>query len=154
MLQTTQPKLPRPTDPVEQPIINSPYEEPKWHWTLDERQVAQAPLKPGRREARGGSNPVPQPKITKTQPMFDNSQEELILVNNLRTLVARWRQQGYPGVTNATKRLLDHWNSDQPEPRLFFAQREAIETLIYLYEITSPSSEPWEALNKEKPSLQ
>ena len=149
MLQTTQPKLPRPTDPVEQPIINSPYEEPKWHWTLDERQVAQAPLKPGRREARGGSNPVPQPKITKTQPMFDNSQEELILVNNLRTLVARWRQQGYPGVTNATKRLLDHWNSDQPEPRLFFAQREAIETLIYLYEITSPSSEPWEALNKE-----
>ena len=49
MLQTTQPKLPRPTDPVEQPIINSPYEEPKWHWTLDERQVAQAPLKPGRR---------------------------------------------------------------------------------------------------------
>ena len=56
---------------------------------------------------------------------------------------------GLPRVTNATKRLLDHWNSDQPEPRLFFAQREAIETLIYLYEIASPSSEPWEALNKE-----
>ena len=25
MLQNTQPKLPHPTDPVEQPIINSPY---------------------------------------------------------------------------------------------------------------------------------
>ena len=78
---------------------------------------------------------MPLPKNSTTKPLFDDSQEELVLVNNLRTLVARWRQQAYPEVTNATKRLLDHWNSDQPEPRLFFAQREAIETLIYLYEI-------------------
>ena len=28
MLQTTPPELPRPTDPVEQPIINSPFHPP------------------------------------------------------------------------------------------------------------------------------
>ena len=61
--------------------------------------MAQVPLLPGRRQAMG-TNPVPQPKITKTQPMFDDSQEELVLVNNLRTLVSTWRRQGYPGVIN------------------------------------------------------
>ena len=136
-----------PQNPQTNPIINSPYEEPKWHWTLNDRQVAQAPLLPGRRQAIG-TNPVPQPKITKTPSMFDDSVEELVLVNDLRTLVDRWRRQEYPGITNATKRLLDHWNSDQPEPRLFFAQLEAIETLIYLFEIAPTASEPWRMINE------
>ena len=36
-----------PQNPQTNPIINSPYQEPKWHWTLDDRQVAQPPLLPG-----------------------------------------------------------------------------------------------------------
>ena len=30
-----EPLLPRPTDPVSQPIINSPYHPPQYHWNLD-----------------------------------------------------------------------------------------------------------------------
>ena len=84
-----------PQNPQTNPIINSPYLEPQWHWTLDDRQVAQAPLKPGRREARG-SNPIPQPRNPIAQPLFDNPREELALVNDLRNLVSAWRRQGYP----------------------------------------------------------
>ena len=116
-------------NPTDHPIINSPYEEPKWHWKLDGWGVAQPELLPGRRQSMGVS-PVPQSKTPKMGTLFNDSQEELILVNNLRTSVSMWRRQGYPGVTNVTKQLLNHWNSDQTEPRLFFAQIEAIETLI------------------------
>ena len=31
----TTPLLPRPKDPVRQPIINSPYHPPEYHWNLD-----------------------------------------------------------------------------------------------------------------------
>ena len=62
------------------------------------------------------------------------------LVNNLRKAVHTWREQGYPGVTETTRRLLQFWfNEDHiinNEPfHFWFAQREAIETLIYVYEV-------------------
>ena len=110
-------------NPIDHPIINSPYEEPRWHWKLDGRGVAQPELLPGRRQSMGIS-PVPQSKTPKTATLFDDPKEELILVNNLRTLVSRWRRQDYPDVTSATKQLLDHWNSDQTDPRLFFTQNQ------------------------------
>ncbi|HEY7023164.1 MAG TPA: DEAD/DEAH box helicase family protein [Ktedonobacterales bacterium] len=59
----------------------------------------------------------------------------------LRQKVGEWRAAGYPGATDVTKKLLNWWfNNDhrQPDGRLFAyhrAQREAIETLIYVYEI-------------------
>ena len=65
------------------------------------------------------------------------------LVNKLREAVYNWRQQGYPGVTETTKRLLQFWfNEDhiieEDGNELFefwFCQREAIETLIYVFEV-------------------
>ena len=80
---------------------------------------------------------------------MDDQTDELALVNDLRDRVSNWRRQGYPGVTNATRQLLDHWNSDQPEPKLFFAQRETIETLIYLFEVARGNSHPWQTLRGE-----
>jgi type III restriction enzyme len=59
----------------------------------------------------------------------------------LRQKVGEWRAAGYPGATDVTKKLLNWWfNNDhrQPDGRLFTyhrAQRDAIETLIYVYEI-------------------
>ncbi len=59
----------------------------------------------------------------------------------LRKLVAEWRNDGYPGVTLTTRTLLNYWfftDHRLPSGRLFKyhdAQREAIETLIYVYEI-------------------
>ena len=35
MTTSASPLLPRPTDPVRQPIINSQYHPPEYHWDLD-----------------------------------------------------------------------------------------------------------------------
>ena len=64
----------------------------------------------------------------------------LILVNKLRKAVHTWREQGYPGASNATLRLLNYWFEEDHLVngklwRYYFGQREAIETLIYLTEV-------------------
>jgi len=61
-------------------------------------------------------------------------------VPRLREAVDGWREQGYPGVTETTRRLLTFWlfEDHQVDKKWFayyFCQREAIETLIYLYEV-------------------
>jgi type III restriction enzyme len=59
----------------------------------------------------------------------------------IRKVVGEWRQAGYPGVTDTTSTLLNYWfltDHRQPNGRPFQyhpAQREALESLIYLYEV-------------------
>ena len=60
--------------------------------------------------------------------------EQNELVNRIRDAVAGWRRAKYPGATSATRQLLWHWRSEANDPRLFFAQVEAAETLIWLTE--------------------
>ena len=55
-------------------------------------------------------------------------------INSVRTQVTTRRNSGYPGIMPTTRRLLEHWNNPENEPRLFFCQREAVETAIYLNE--------------------
>ncbi|HEK85566.1 MAG TPA: hypothetical protein ENO29_04315 [Candidatus Aminicenantes bacterium] len=64
------------------------------------------------------------------------------LVNAIRQAVFAWRNQGYPHTTKTTQRLLNYWfNEDhvsdkEREPfEFWFCQREAIETLVYVYEV-------------------
>jgi len=62
------------------------------------------------------------------------------LVNELRKAVYDWREKGYSGTTPTTKRLLQYWFQEDhlvdKEPfKFWFCQREAIETLIYIYEV-------------------
>jgi type III restriction enzyme len=59
---------------------------------------------------------------------------ELALVNLIRERVNAWRDQGYPGVTRTTLDLLHWWRREGRRWRLFFAQREAVETIIFLTE--------------------
>src|SRR6266446_1186032 len=59
----------------------------------------------------------------------------------LRKLVAEWQADGYKGITNTTRTLLNFWfctDHRQANGQLFRyhpSQREAIETLIYVYEV-------------------
>ncbi|MCL4535124.1 MAG: DEAD/DEAH box helicase family protein [Bacteroidetes bacterium] len=59
----------------------------------------------------------------------------------IRNAVAEWRAGGYKGATDTTRLLLNHWfltDHRLPNGRPFRyhdSQREAIETLIYLYEV-------------------
>ncbi|HZI96880.1 MAG TPA: DEAD/DEAH box helicase family protein [Actinomycetales bacterium] len=63
------------------------------------------------------------------------------LVAGVRTEVDAWREQGYPGVSATSRRLLEHWFLDEHQGadglpfRYYFAQREAAETIVYLYEV-------------------
>jgi len=65
---------------------------------------------------------------------------KLFLIKKLRGAVEKWRDEGYPGGSDVSQRLFtfwfdeDHLVGDKPF-RYYFGQREAIETLIYLYEI-------------------
>ncbi|MDZ4734656.1 MAG: DEAD/DEAH box helicase family protein [Nitrospirota bacterium] len=67
------------------------------------------------------------------------------LVHHLRIKVKEWRDRGYDGATPTSKALLQWWfktehliaKSDGPvfNFRYYFAQREAVETVIYLYDV-------------------
>ncbi|MEM0136008.1 MAG: DEAD/DEAH box helicase family protein, partial [Thermoplasmatales archaeon] len=67
------------------------------------------------------------------------------LVNKLRLAIYEWRNSGYPNTTKTTKRLLDFWfNEDHivnnEKFEFWYAQRESIETLIYVYEVMKKRS--------------
>jgi len=113
---------------VDQPIINSPFEEPARHYRIrggtaelvDERRPSG--YMPGLR-TRGGR-----------QTLVEEEFVELPLVNDIRGRVQRWREAGYPGATRTTLDLLRHWRSAERERRLSFCQLEAAETAIWLDE--------------------
>ena len=130
-MNQNQPEI--PIQPVEQPILCSPYEEPNAHWVYDTR-TGEAVKQPGRREAgywyktvRQGSNQL--------QLFQEEERDDLPLINALRADVKRWREANYRNATPVTRELLRHWARDDLLRRLFFCQREAVETIIYLAEI-------------------
>src|SRR5450759_1155270 len=82
-------------------------------------------------------------KIKEQAGLFDLSPflRKAPCVPSLRKLVTEWRKNGYQGVTATTRALLNYWFVADHKLRngqLFRyhdAQREAIETLIYVYEV-------------------
>jgi type III restriction enzyme len=116
---------------VPEPILNSPYEEPREHWHIIEGEAPEK--KPGRRPAMYFYR---DPKATpgKYSGGEVGTAIELKLVNRIRGQVKAWKGQGYPGVTRTTLELLQWWRRDGREKRLFFAQLEAAETIIFLTE--------------------
>jgi type III restriction enzyme len=105
-------------------IINSPFARPARHWVEDSNGTLA--LKPERRSAG--------------YEIFDvrnNTRrvEELALVNTIRERVDQWRDDGCPGVTIVTRRLLEHWHdSSARQHQFYFCQLEAVETLIWWVE--------------------
>jgi type III restriction enzyme len=79
---------------------------------------------------------------------------ELTLVNRIRAQVKKWRQEGYPGVTRTTLELLHWWRRDGRAQRLFFAQLDAAETIIFLTEARADYRQgidiPQEEVSEEK----
>ncbi len=83
-----------PVQPVDQPIICNPYEEPNDHWLYD-RETGEAKRAGHRRPAgywyeteRTGSE----------QLLFlEEQRDDLTLINLLREDVGRWRESGFRG---------------------------------------------------------
>jgi type III restriction enzyme len=118
---------------VPEPILNSPFEEPREHWRI---QPGEEPVRvPGRRAASYFYRP---PGGTDEEgPAGPGTLIELRLVNRIRERVKLWREaspEPYPGVSRTTLELLRYWRRDGRERRLFFAQLEAAETAIFLTE--------------------
>ena len=66
----------------------------------------------------------------------------LLLAPKIRDAVDAWRDGGYPGASEVTRRLFEYWFEEDHEVpgfdapfRYYFCQREAIETLVWLVEI-------------------
>lgn len=74
---------------------------------------------------------------------FQNAYEKLLppLVYKIRKAVAQWRDDDYAGASETTKSLLNFWFNQehlvgQNKFSFFFSQREAVESIVYLYEVS------------------
>ncbi|MCI0681993.1 MAG: DEAD/DEAH box helicase family protein [Gemmataceae bacterium] len=80
-------------------------------------------------------------KASAAAPLYDLKLTTAPCVPALRQRVEVWRSRGYDGATETTRRLLHFWfHTDHrlPNRRRFayhYSQQQAIETLVYLYEI-------------------
>ena len=106
-------------------IINTPFARPERHW----------------QQAGDGTLTLVDGRRAASYEIFDvrnntRRTEPLPLVNQIRERVDQWRADGYPGVTQVTRSLLEHWigeGSARQYP-FYFCQIEAIETLIWWVE--------------------
>lgn len=114
---------------IDKLICNNPYHEPSVHWkNTGGLEYVRAP---GRRPA--GYTVATREQARQGSGTF----RELVIVNQLRERVSRWRSAGWPHTSGTTRRLLRHWSEREQREGLtqfFFCQMEAIETLIYLAE--------------------
>lgn len=129
-----------PIQPVEKPILCSPYEAPSVHWQYD-RTTGEASKIAGRRPSRYWYKTKDDVRGQQTLELSEG-QDDLHMVNQIREDVARWRASNYEGVTPITRELLNFWASPDRPRRLFFCQLEAVQTVIYLAEILKSGKRP------------
>ena len=137
----------------EQPILNSPYEVPRFHHALDDYgQPLDVPPIDGRRRSEI-ITPVPMPRMQAGRAgqgalLFGDRDDPSAgeqeynptpIINEIRNHVASWRALPNPadwGVTPTTARLLSYWRSHEFSGiKPFFCQIEAVETIIWLTEV-------------------
>ena len=137
---------------VPDPILNSPYEEPALHWNLEE---GKAPEQREKRRPAGYFYRDPKAPSGDSEHEARGQWVELALVELVRERIKEWRPlalRGEGGVTRTTQELLNYGRREGRQHRLFFAQLEAAETIIFLKEaradflqgIEVPMDEPGE----------
>ena len=133
---------------LDNPILNSPYDPPEQHFELGpDGPTGDDPRRAADRASR--SSPSRRRRRASKQQALDfdatGERRELnTLINDIRFEVERWRARSYPGVTPITRKLLQHWAAQPPEREdpMFFCQREAAETAIYLAEAAGRHGNP------------
>ena len=99
---------PVPVQPVDRPILCSPYAEPNDHWKYD-RDTGEATHGGKRREA-GYWYKTERTGSAQARLFFEEERDDLSLVNLLRDDVRRWREAEYRGAEPVTRELLRHWS--------------------------------------------
>ena len=126
----------------ENPVLNNPYEEPRYYYDTDMNgNIDYATIIEGRRAFGYDVNIVPKKRGEQTffsQEDFISVDPNAEFINGIRKEVKTWREAGYPKASRITKELLDFWFNNKERRanlRLFFCQREAVETAVWLNEI-------------------
>jgi len=132
---------------IENPIINSPYDEPTRHFRFTDEGITNEVVDD--RRISSYFVPIAKPKKQGSKQLrFDTEWtqdriEENKLVNDIRRRVALWRKGRYVGVTPTTARLITYWTDSNREKKLFFCQNEALETAIYIAEVAKKYNDTW-----------
>ena len=131
---------------IENPVINSPFREPKRHFKFGDEGITDEII--DRRRRSSYFIPIAQPKKKSRQLTFESEWtrdriKENDEINRIRARVELWREGGYAGATKMTRRLLEYWTNPEREKPLFFCQIEALETAIYLTEAARRFGDDW-----------
>ncbi|MGH8544064.1 MAG: DEAD/DEAH box helicase family protein [Gammaproteobacteria bacterium] len=133
---------------VDRVVICDAFQEPEKHYQL--LTGGRSKLAEGRRpsmrflasakDVKGGIGGVVGKEAGLFEDLLASSEQENDYVNQLRDEVRDWREAGYPGTAGVTRRLLEWWFERDKErrataKRFFFCQQEAVETVVYLYEV-------------------
>jgi len=133
---------------VDRVVICDAFQEPDKHYQL--LPGGKSKLAQGRRpsvrflasakDVKGGIAGVVGKEAGLFEDMLASDEQKNDFVNQLRDEVRGWREAGYAGTALVTRRLLEWWFERGEEranmkKRFFFCQQEAIETVIYLYEV-------------------
>lgn len=140
---------------VDRVVICDAYKEPDKHYRL--LPGGRATLLEGRRpsmrflasakKAETGITGILGKQASLFQDMAAPYEQLNEFVNELRGEIREWRRAGYPGTALVTRRLLEWWFERDEErkaqgKRFFFCQQEAVETVIYLYEVKNRQKMP------------
>jgi len=138
---------------IENPILNSPFQEPTRHWKFNDDGITDEVVES--RRASAYFMPIPASKRRRAAqqelefPEWTKDRiEETQFVNDIRREVSHWRFSKWNGVTPTTRALLEHWTSDERERRLYFCQVEAAETSIWLCEVAGKDGPGRHVLNE------
>lgn len=130
---------------IENPILNSPFEEPARHFRFGDDGITDEIVE--RRRVSSYFMPIPKSKRKGGQLVFDEWSgdriEENDFINQVRTRVQRWRTAGWQGITPTTRYLLEYWTNAERDKGLFFCQIEALETAIYITEVAKKQGDTW-----------
>jgi amidohydrolase family protein/type III restriction/modification enzyme restriction subunit len=133
---------------VDRVVICDAFREPDKHYQL--LPGGRSRLAQGRRpsvqflasarDVKGGLAGIVGKEAGLFEDMLASDEQKNDFVNHLRDEVRAWREDGYPGTALVTRRQLEWWFERDEERRatgrrFFFCQQEAIETVIYLYEV-------------------
>ncbi len=125
-----------PPPVIANPILNSPFSEPGRHFLFNDEGITDQ-IADGRRES-GYFLPIASPRKKGGQLKFET----------------QWTADRFTSAPriNRIRERVQYWNSPQREKKLFFCQREAVETAIYLTEIASHYGDAWieNELRKER----
>ena len=140
---------------VDRVVICDAFREPDHHYQL--LTAGRSKLVQGRRlsmrflasakDTKGGIAGVVGKEAGLFEDLLESSEQKNDFVDQLRDDVRTWRKAGYPGTAEVTRQLLEWWFERDEERsnmrnRFFFCQQEAVETVIYLYEVQSRRKMP------------